>query len=68
MLRDSVGGSAAEWSVGDLLDQAWRTASAAMCALAARLQRRNGAIRVPNLSEEWLAGHALESEKHLDDP
>jgi hypothetical protein len=66
VFRDSVGGRVAEWSLPDLLDQTWRAAAALVCEGAARLQRRHGAIRVPKVSQEWLAGHAVESEKHLD--
>ena len=66
MFRDSVSGPAAGAWLPDLLDQTWRGAAAALYALVARLRRRSRPIRVRNVSEEWLTGHAVESEKHLD--
>ena len=67
MHREGVGARAADTSLPELLEQSWRGASAALSALRARLRwRRRAAIRVRNVSDEWLSGHAAESGKHRD--
>lgn len=63
--RENAGVWHAHLWLPQIVERSWRSVGTLLAILPFSPQRRR--IRVPDMSEEWLAQHACESSKHVED-